>query len=440
MQKKFRNWLLANFDFTKVDIFESAKIKLVADFSIYYLFFGLFSVIAGILGNDILVTILTFVILLLNYISVLTIRFLGTHIYAAKTLSINMVLGVIVTSFINNATIDIMYMTHFVVAILFAYFTVNRKWCIMLTIIMTLYLIILTYVKLSINHEYLTLFLNPAFVQTKSNLASPVVTIVNIIIVIILLDYHHKNQIEALRIVKQSNQLKDGILGIVAHDLRSPLANIIAINEFLKTNILEPENNDGESGEYVVMIDEMCQKSLNIINDLVDVAEIESPNFSLNLESVNLYHHIDSILKTHRVGSEKKGILLSLAKSEENIFIQIDIHKFFRVIDNLISNAVKFSSKNSEVIFSIKKHNNFALIEIKDNGIGIPEKLREFIFDKFTSAGRRGTEGEKSIGLGLSISKKIIELHRGKIWFESRENSGTSFFIELPITKIKNNA
>ncbi|MBK7427455.1 MAG: ATP-binding protein [Saprospiraceae bacterium] len=106
------------------------------------------------------------------------------------------------------------------------------------------------------------------------------------------------------------------------------------------------------------------------------------------------------------------------------------------MFNNLIANAIKFSPENSEIQISLKKSGQTAICKIKDQGIGIPEEIKHQIFDLFTEAKRSGTSGEQSFGLGLAISKQIIESHQGKIWFESEEDEGTTFFIELPLYNI----
>ena len=113
--------------------------------------------------------------------------------------------------------------------------------------------------------------------------------------------------------------------------------------------------------------------------------------------------------------------------------VNINTDKFTRVIDNILTNALKFTPLGGKININISKSNTIALLKIEDNGIGIPLHLQALIFDKFTTAGRRGTSGEKSLGLGMSICKKIVALHQGKIWFESKDNTGTTFFIELPL-------
>jgi two-component system sensor histidine kinase VicK len=121
----------------------------------------------------------------------------------------------------------------------------------------------------------------------------------------------------------------------------------------------------------------------------------------------------------------------------KSLFINLNQNKFSRVLNNLLGNAIKFSHRKQQILVSadVQTERGTIIIKVQDSGIGIPEDLKSMIFDKFTKAGRKGTEGEKSLGLGMSIVKRIVELHNGRIWMESKENIGTTIFIELNLPK-----
>jgi two-component system sensor histidine kinase VicK len=104
-----------------------------------------------------------------------------------------------------------------------------------------------------------------------------------------------------------------------------------------------------------------------------------------------------------------------------------------RVLDNLLSNAVKFTHPGGQITLSLQQEANKVILKVRDNGVGIPQSLQGSVFEKFTKANRSGTEGETTTGLGLFIAKQIVEWHNGKIWLESREGEGTTFYVELPL-------
>lgn len=112
--------------------------------------------------------------------------------------------------------------------------------------------------------------------------------------------------------------------------------------------------------------------------------------------------------------------------------MQIDSLKLMQVMNNLISNAIKFTPENGVIEVEIEDKQASVQIVVRDNGIGIPEELQPYLYDKFTRARRRGLNGEDAVGLGMSIIKTIIELHGGNIRLESKENEGSAFFITIP--------
>ena len=129
----------------------------------------------------------------------------------------------------------------------------------------------------------------------------------------------------------------------------------------------------------------------------------------------------------------QKEVTFYLSPKSERGNVKISKEKFSRVIENLFSNALKFSRNGDTVTLSVKTSENNVIISVADTGIGIPSELHDKIFDQYTKAGRQGTAGEKTIGLGMSIAKKLVEQHHGTLWFESEPEKGTTFYIKLPI-------
>ena len=120
------------------------------------------------------------------------------------------------------------------------------------------------------------------------------------------------------------------------------------------------------------------------------------------------------------------------AYPEDKIWVEVDDVKLLQVINNLLSNAIKFTHDGGVISVHLREEKGHLLITVKDDGIGIPEVDHAFIFDEFTKAKRKGLRGEKPIGLGLSITKKLVQLQGGEIWVESEEGKGTIFFVKIP--------
>lgn len=106
--------------------------------------------------------------------------------------------------------------------------------------------------------------------------------------------------------------------------------------------------------------------------------------------------------------------------------------KFLQIINNLVSNAIKFTRENGQITVQLEKLEKTALITVADNGIGIPKSLHPILFNKYTKAGRKGVDGEESFGLGMWIVKSLTEAHKGRVWFESEEGKGSKFYVEIP--------
>jgi two-component system sensor histidine kinase VicK len=220
---------------------------------------------------------------------------------------------------------------------------------------------------------------------------------------------------------------KDRILRTVAHDLRNPLGGIAAL-----TAMMAEDDYTDEQKEQINLIKETSSNTLELINELLEATHIHA--VALNPEQVDvnsLVYNSVELLRFKATEKEQRIFLESLSRGQE---LYISREKIWRVISNLVSNAIKFSPAGASIFVRVTKEAEHIIIAVEDNGIGIPEDLRDEVFHMFTQAQRPGTSGEKSFGLGLSICRQIIEKFQGKIWFESKAQGGTIFFISLPIT------
>ncbi|RHX81388.1 hypothetical protein DLM77_04635 [Leptospira yasudae] len=221
---------------------------------------------------------------------------------------------------------------------------------------------------------------------------------------------------------------KDRLLAAVAHDLKNPISGIISLTELLKEQTNNPNN-----AELLGMMSQAANKTLNIIQDLLQIAEMENENYKLKTEKANLNHLIQTLVKQNLPDAENKKIKLHAKMGTDPIPVQIELLKFQRVLENLISNSLKFTKEGGEILIHSYSQDKKAMIIVEDTGIGIPLGLQSAIFDQFTRAKRQGLKGEQTTGLGMSIVKVIVELHKGKISLESEEGIGTKFIIEIPL-------
>ncbi|PTQ98031.1 signal transduction histidine kinase [Mucilaginibacter yixingensis] len=222
-----------------------------------------------------------------------------------------------------------------------------------------------------------------------------------------------------------SSQEKDRILRTVAHDLRNPLGGIAS----LTSAMIEDTDYTAEQVELLKIVKETAHDSLELINEILEATN--SSNNELTKQPVDINSLLNNSVELMRFKAAEKNQKIMLQTLDTPEELMISREKIWRVISNLISNAIKFSPIGAVIKVEIARTNGGVCISVNDRGIGIPEESKSKIFNMFTDAKRPGTLGEKSFGLGLSICRQIIERHNGKIWFESNTADGTTFFIQL---------
>jgi len=233
--------------------------------------------------------------------------------------------------------------------------------------------------------------------------------------------------------IETASRLKNEILGIVAHDLRNPLTAIRVLACMMEEDRTINEDNQ----ENVQMIKASCDKANAIINDLIETAHNDKDNV-FEIEEVELNQYLLRIVDEWAKNKTGHTNILYYGTNKP-IYTHINAEKMQRVMDNLISNAVKFSRDNEHVEIRLRVDDfGQIFIDIKDSGMGIPESMLPYIFDRFSRASRRGLRGEESVGLGLSIVKQIVEKHGGSIEVSSTEKKGTTFTIHM--TAVRHNS
>ena len=226
----------------------------------------------------------------------------------------------------------------------------------------------------------------------------------------------------AMENLESGHEEMERVLGIVAHDLRSPIGSIVSLTEVLDFD----ESIKAESKEHISMIRNLGKDSINLMEGLLNMQLV---NGDFVPESVDLYNLISYCAGVMEFSAKEKGQKIKV--EGESTIISGSRDMLWRVVINLLSNAIKFSNAGGTIHLKVVQRSGQAHISLRDEGIGIPESLQDQVFDMLTKAKRKGTEGEKTHGLGLSICKRIMELHGGRIWFESVEGKGTTFYLEF---------
>lgn len=237
----------------------------------------------------------------------------------------------------------------------------------------------------------------------------------------------NNNLEQALSELHVGSMEKDRILRTVAHDLRNPLGGVASLTALMAD---ESEYTD-EQKDLINLIKDTSNNSIELINEILDATESTQDKIYKDTELVEINTLLSHSVELLRFKAAEKNQQILLEVLENPVELNISREKIWRVISNLISNAIKFSPAGSLIHVNITDSVKKVIISVKDSGIGIPDDIKDKVFNMFTDAKRTGTAGEKSFGLGLSISRQIIENHGGKIWFESEEGKGTAFFVSL---------
>jgi len=235
-----------------------------------------------------------------------------------------------------------------------------------------------------------------------------------------------ESTMEALEVM---NKNYSRLIKIVAHDLRNPISAISTISGMLHPD----EKLPAEMKDLMDLIRVSSKNSLDLISDLLETDFDQQQN--LKMEDISPDELLGQCVSLLSYRAKDKNQQLTL-KSHVQVKIRGDHEKLWRVMNNLIVNAIKFSPGGTEIHVEGRLLDNKVLIMVKDTGLGIPADIQNKIFDPFTSAMRQGTQGEQPFGLGLYISRQIIEAHKGTIWLDSEPGKGTTFYVELPVTGI----
>jgi signal transduction histidine kinase len=230
--------------------------------------------------------------------------------------------------------------------------------------------------------------------------------------------------------LQKMNLSKDRLMSTIAHDLRNPINGIQGMVQLVRGDLQDHMTSDHDM--MFDLVDDACNKSTDLIQELLEISVLENEEFKIDREKTILKEYLLQTISHFQDRAKQKGVDLNVEVEKDVLTVAIDQKRFGRVIDNLLTNALKFTSAPGQVSIESYETDKSVIVKVKDSGIGIPKDMQQHIFDKFSKARRQGLEGEQSTGLGMSIVKQIVELHKGKIWVESAENVGTEFFIELP--------
>jgi len=236
--------------------------------------------------------------------------------------------------------------------------------------------------------------------------------------------------------LKEINQVKNTLFTNITHEFRTPLTVIKGMSDSIKSNFENKQLDDLENS--LELIDRNSDGLLHLVNEMLDLAKIESGNMKLQMVQADVIPFIKYLSESFNSLAEENQISLTIYSETDTLIMDFDGDKLTSVISNLVSNAIKYTPEFGKIIVHIKlisqKENNFLFLKVKDNGIGISSEELPNIFNRFYQAGASTIRKSGGTGIGLALTKELVDLMNGIIEAKSSINEGSEFSIKIPVT------
>ncbi|MEL7658421.1 MAG: HAMP domain-containing sensor histidine kinase, partial [Bacillota bacterium] len=235
--------------------------------------------------------------------------------------------------------------------------------------------------------------------------------------------------------LEKTIEMKDELLLLITHELKTPLSVITSSIQAIES-ICKNELTD-RVGKYLNKIRQNTYRQLKLVNNILDNTRVKSGLFKLNQTNVDVVNLTSMIIESIMVCAERKKIKVSFSSALDRMIIKADVDQYERVLLNLLSNAVKFTPEEKSIevkIFQfVKNGTQRACIQIKDQGIGIPNDKKEYIFERFGRVDKLNAGNAEGTGIGLYLVKMLVDLMDGEIELESEEGTGSIFTLIFPL-------
>lgn len=230
---------------------------------------------------------------------------------------------------------------------------------------------------------------------------------------------------------KQMEIMKNEFISTVNHELRSPLTSIQGSLGLLKLKL--KDKLDAKGQHLLELSYDNCKRLTHLVNDILDMEKIAAGKMEYAIETVEMNSLVRDIIERHQSYADKHHVSFNFLPETKNVFGKVDPNRFNQALVNLISNACKFSPEGQEVFIRVVlESTNQIRVSVQDHGPGIPKAFRGKIFEKFAQADSSSTRARSGTGLGLNITKSIIEAFGGTVSFDTEEGKGTTFHFLLP--------
>jgi signal transduction histidine kinase len=251
-----------------------------------------------------------------------------------------------------------------------------------------------------------------------------------------VIEQHQRTQQElevARDTAEAANRAKSEFLANMSHELRTPLNAIIGFSDVLSEQVFGPLNENQQ--QYVIDILESGQHLLSLVNDILDLAKVESGTMEVEWDIVQLPPLIERTLQMFRERAMRHGVKLQAELPSELNNIVVDERRLKQLLYNFLSNALKFTPEGGEINVRARSSATHLTVSVADTGVGIAPEEQKRIFDTFYQVDSSLTKSQQGTGLGLTLVRKIAELHDGRVWVESEPGVGSEFFFEWPRRK-----
>lgn len=245
-------------------------------------------------------------------------------------------------------------------------------------------------------------------------------------------DYYSKEVEKNLALREKLEKHKDEFIGIASHELKTPITTMKAYTQILQKRLIQ--KGDRTDQQLIKNINEQANRLTNLVDDLLNVSKLESGTVTFQKKPFDLNKLIKKVIGDMQLSNGfhrilKEGKLLEKIIGDEG--------RIEQVLDNLFTNAIKYSPKADKIIVRVSNSKSEALVSVQDFGVGIAKKDREKVFERFYRTNEKNEKNISGFGLGLYIASEIVKRHGGKIWVESKRGKGSTFYFTLPLYKMK---
>ncbi|GAB4452409.1 MAG: hypothetical protein Kow0031_34830 [Anaerolineae bacterium] len=247
---------------------------------------------------------------------------------------------------------------------------------------------------------------------------------------------HLIKQVSRLQVEKQQllemEQIRQDTIDLIIHDLRHPISSLFGAIKILE--MVLPQEVLAENQQLLGIANSNCDHLQLMVESILDVSRMQNGNLQINRRSMPLIPFVREAVKRVQILADMENILVDVRLPAEEIVVSADEEKLYRVMGNLLNNALKYTPGGGQILVVVEPHADEVWLSVADNGPGIPEDSRERVFDRFAQLNEDGRRLRSGFGLGLAFCRIAVEAHQGKIWVEPGENDqGSRFVFSLPL-------